>query len=64
MKIPKWLLGTSDGVNFVASTDKGDMPKGVIVKVHEEPTPAQIRILENSGCNIRVIHPTEDSNAQ
>lgn len=64
MGIPKWLLGTTDGVNFVASTDKGDMPKGMIVNVHEEPTPAQISTLEKSGCNIRVIYPTEKPNAQ
>ena len=57
MKLPKWLVGTTDGVNFVISTDKGDMPNGTIIPVHEEPTQDQISILEKSGCNVRVIYP-------
>lgn len=62
MKLPKWLVGTTDGVNFVISTDKGDMPEGTIIPVHEGPTQQQIDTLEKTGCKVRVIYP-ETTNA-
>lgn len=58
MKLPQWLLGTTDGQNFVISTDEGDMPYGgVTVKVAQAPTKNQVDTLVNSGCNVRVIPP-------
>jgi hypothetical protein len=63
MKLPKWLVGTTDGKNFVISTDRGDMPtKGMVIPVHEGPTRQQIDILERDGCNVRVVYP-ENTNA-
>ncbi len=57
MKLPKWLVGTTDGVNYVISKDAGDMPSGgVTIPVHQGPTQAQIDILEKSGCNVRVVY--------
>lgn len=61
MKIPQWLVGTTDGVNIVISTDMGDMPcKGAIVRVQQAPTDNQINILVENGCNVRVIKPGDN----
>ena len=59
---PKWLVGTTDGVNFVISTDHGDMPsKGTIIPVDQSPTENQIDVLVKSGCNVRVIYPEKNN---